>query len=90
MGNDDAGGEDVTGRRLPDGKLPTEPGEYGRLEGGWYVCCPNGMIGNVSRHTVVEHEDGTITVSPSILVSGGPGMKDSWHGYLRNGVWSEA
>lgn len=34
-------------------------------------------------HSIVEHEDGTITVSPSILVTGG----EEWHGYLERGIW---
>jgi hypothetical protein len=38
-------------------------------------------------HTIVEHEDGTITVSPSILVTGSHGKQ--WHGYLERGVWRE-
>lgn len=32
-------------------------------------------------------EDGTITVSPSILISHWEGR--SWHGYLERGVWRE-
>lgn len=46
---------------------------------------PKGAIANLEAHDVVEHEDGTITVSPSIAVSGG----GYWHGYLTRGVWSE-
>lgn len=39
------------------------------------------------RHTFTEEEDGTLTVSPSILAvrPGGGG----WHGYLERGVWRE-
>jgi hypothetical protein len=51
----------------------------------WLVCTPNGHVGNLANHTVVEHEDGTITASPSILISGPRGML--WHGYLERGVW---
>jgi hypothetical protein len=36
--------------------------------GTWSVTTPNGRLGSVAKHTVVEHEDRTITVSPSILV----------------------
>lgn len=54
----------------------------------WMCCSPNGHIGNLERHDVVEHEDGTITVSPSILISDGRGPL--WHGFLRRGEWSEA
>jgi hypothetical protein len=49
---------------------------------------PNGMCGNLSGHSVVEHDDGTITVSPSILVNKGEGNV-SWHGYLEKGIWRE-
>lgn len=57
----------------------------------WICCAPNGHGGNLARHTVIEHEDGTITVSPSILIStsrdGGKTMIELWHGYLERGVW---
>lgn len=57
----------------------------------WMCCSPNGHAGTLSAHTVVEHEDGTITVSPSILIrtsqDGGQTMIDLWHGYLEHGVW---
>lgn len=70
-----------------------QPGEYMKslAQGGWMCCsppnasCPEGAHGNLTRHDVVEHEDGTITVTPSILITGG----GSWHGYLTRGVWSE-
>jgi hypothetical protein len=41
---------------------------------------------------VVEHEDGTITVSPSILVSTSRDGKplEVWHGFLERGVWRVA
>jgi hypothetical protein len=98
----------VTGRRLPNGFECTTPelqalgfdsvprGAYWIDSGGaWAVCTPNGRIGSIAKHTVVEHEDGTITVSPSILIyphepaeflpEGRPG----WHGFLERGVWRE-
>lgn len=69
-----------------------EPGEYGKFEGVWYCRAPHDtddlwLTGNLSNHQVVEHEDGTITVSPSILISHWTGA--SWHGYLERGVWRE-
>jgi hypothetical protein len=72
------------------GGLPIlKPGEYGQLDMGWWLACtPNGQQGNLGNHDVTEHEDGTITVSPSILIypaGGDPG----WHGYLEHGVWRE-
>lgn len=54
----------------------------------WMCKSPNGHAGNLSRHEVVEHEDGTITVTPSILISDGKGTT-FWHGYLTAGVWRE-
>ena len=35
----------------------------------FYCVTPNGHAGNLAAHDVTEHDDGTITVSPSILVS---------------------
>lgn len=71
-------------RDIEEGLL--NPGEYGLYKGSWWCCTPNGHFGNLSAHEVVEHEDGTITVSPSILVSYGDG-EELWHGYLEAGVW---
>ena len=69
------------------------PGEYGkRRDGVWMACLPKEphdgftYTGDFSRHDVKEHPDGTITVSPSILVTDYAG---SWHGYLEKGVWRE-
>lgn len=52
----------------------------------WLVCSPNGHVGSLAAHTVVEHEDGTITASPSILIHDGKGTT-FWHGYLERGVF---
>lgn len=54
----------------------------------WHCVTPNGHAGNLAAHDVTEHEDGTITVSPSILVSN-PQQGELWHGYLERGVWRE-
>lgn len=69
-----------------------EPGDYMKVVGAtfgqvtgqdvWYVVDPAGKIGTVISHTVVEHEDGTITVSPSIFDA-----PNGWHGWLERGVW---
>lgn len=49
-----------------------------------------GVTGNLAAHTVTEHEDGTITVSPSILVSGQDGERRfERHGYLERGIWRD-
>lgn len=71
----------MTGVRLPNGFECTTPelralgyestprGAYWIDSAGtWAVTTPNGRLGSIAKHTVVEHEDGTITVSPSILV----------------------
>lgn len=70
-----------------------EEGEYGKgVDGNWYCRAPQhdgfyAGMGNLSKHDVVEHEDGTITVSPSILITGHHGRQ--WHGFLERGVWRE-
>lgn len=71
----------MQGTRLPDGFDTTIPalqalgyehtpkGSYWKdRDGTWSVFTPNGRLGSIAKHTVIEHEDGTITVSPSILV----------------------
>lgn len=64
--------------------------------GAWMVAAPGAtpgsfMLGTLMKHTVREHDDGTITVAPddgssnSILIRRGDGA--SWHGYIERGVW---
>jgi len=76
--------------RVPDETLPNDylPGDYGRFRGEWYctVPAPYGFAGALRAHEVTEHADGTISVSPSILITH-PGLPDRWHGYLEAGVW---
>jgi hypothetical protein len=78
----------MQGRRVyanEDGFLPPlQPGDYGIHDGKWYGKTPNGYTCGLANHQVTEHENGTITVSPSILVSTDV---EVWHGYLINGVW---
>ena len=51
---------------------------------------PESVQGNLANHEVTEHEDGTITVSPSILIeTSWAGEPVTWHGYLERGVWRE-
>jgi hypothetical protein len=67
-----------------------QPGDYWYTADRWWIMTPSGFIGNLSLHTVTEHEDGTITVSPSILVTQPMGgEKRQWHGFLERGVWRE-
>ena len=82
----------MTGQRVypnKEGHLWLKEGEYGKdSDGVWSIRTPNGLCGCLINHSVIEHEDGTITVSPSILVSNGEGGK-SYHGYLEKGIWRE-
>lgn len=87
-----AAGDTLAGRRVHD--VPThkmERGDYGTVNTpdgpSWSACTPSGDHGNLDGHEITEHEDGTITVSPSILVTAG--REECWHGYLERGVWRE-
>lgn len=82
----------MQGRRNDVAPHEMEPGDYGRWRNKWWCRVPimdDERIwgGNLSAHEVVEKEDGTITVSPSILISDSNGER--WHGYLENGIWRE-
>jgi len=73
---------------------PPHPGDYGRLEITleqvrgfveqlwWNVWAPDGSSCSLNPeiHTVTEHQDGTITVTLSIVTS-------TWHGWLERGDW---
>ena len=63
--------------------LANQPTGY---KNGWFLYLPAAGACNLSHHDVIEHEDGTITVSPSILVSDARGGRLR-HGFLRRGVW---
>lgn len=79
-----------------DSKAINAPASYGRCtnprtQGGrtgwWMVTAPNGDVGSINPdiHSVIEHEDGTITVAPSIDYSKrGNGV---WHGWLERGIF---
>jgi hypothetical protein len=75
----------------PGGFQLLKPGEYGKwTDGTWYGCTPTDEGCNLGSHQVTEHEDGTITVFPSIGISkAAGGAPYVWHGFLRRGVWSE-
>lgn len=80
----------MQGRRVyenEEGQLWLKPGDYGKdaRTGHWMARPPKGHTGDLCNHSVVEHEDGTITVVPSILIHG----ETTWHGYLEKGVWRE-
>jgi hypothetical protein len=71
-------------RYVPPHRL--EPGDYSLEDGVWYARTPDGRLANLSAHQVTAHHNGSITVSPSILVRGG-GRDGEWHGWLSHGVW---
>lgn len=59
----------------------------------WLTRPPCGHVGHLNEegHAVDDHDDGTISVSPSIWCqaappNGGP----CWHGFLERGVWRPA
>jgi len=83
----------MNGRRVhfTKGNITLHEGDYGKdpeQPNVWWVRPPRGHTGMI-RHepgvhwTITEHEDGTITASPSINMVG------VWHGYLEHGVWKE-
>lgn len=86
------------GRRVhanADGELWLAPGDFGMDpgDGHWKARCPDPEVGmgDLCNHEVTEHEDGTITVAPSILITGYEGdCKVQWHGYLERGIWRQA
>lgn len=51
----------------------------------WTIKDPRGQLGTLLDHEVIEHEDGTITVSPSIWDA-----PNGYHGWLRAGEWTDA
>lgn len=89
-------GQTTQGRRVNHGDgTEQEPGDYWpatspKFAGYWTVVAPNGQPGmlNPAVHTIEEHEDGTITVHPSIVYSDAEG-RETWHGWLRRGVFEE-
>lgn len=80
---------DVTqGRRNDAEPWNLEPGDYtvstGDEPAAW-VRLPNGVGPSCLKGwALTEHEDRTITVSPSILDG-----ESGWHGFLERGVWRE-
>lgn len=66
-----------------------QAGDYWFYRGHWAGVCPNDRWCNLKAHAVTEHEDGTVTVSPSILLHGGQPANPEWdwHGFLERGVW---
>jgi hypothetical protein len=64
---------------------------YWTETGGWYLNLPGRGVATLRKHEVTEHEDGTITASPSIKTWGHDenGNEVVMHGYLERGVWRD-
>ncbi len=78
---------------LPPVGLPNAEGNYGQDERGeWWFRAPNTRsMAALTDHEVEVHEDGTISVTPSILwPKGMNGAEVEVHGYLTRGEWREA
>ncbi len=59
-------------------------------DGIWLLYLPRCGVGCLALHQVVEHSDGTITVTPSVLMSGHDnGTPTTRHGFLTAGKWRE-
>jgi len=65
-----------------------QPGEYAYspIFRKWEICSPTGARCSLGPHKITEHDDGTITASPSILTTEREHGK-AWHGYLEHGQW---
>lgn len=89
-------GTTTPGRARPGAKpWDLEPGDYCvRVDADTgvrvaWVNTPNGNgPARLDGWDLTEHEDGTITTSPSILAHA-TGDATEWHGYLERGVWRE-
>lgn len=62
-------------------KLTDKSKGYVRKRVLWLSCHKCGEVGLLSDHTITEHEDGTITVEPSIVC---PNDKCDAHYFIRN------
>lgn len=86
-------GDKTPGRRVEcngDGTYRLEPGDYCKVGNSvWMsrVPPPQFHAGCLAGHSITEHEDGTITASPSILHTE-PNV-GVWHGFLERGIWRE-
>jgi hypothetical protein len=83
-------GDRTPGVRGADGDWTSDrqPGEYWRNGDRWCGITPRfGYFVDLTTWHITEHDDGTITVSPSIFVN--PNRPESWHGFLEHGVWRE-
>lgn len=80
------------GRRRENETKPweLEAGDYCLRHGLLWVCLPDGTgPARLEGWDVTEHEDGTITASPSILDADPSKNGQGWHGYLERGQWRQ-
>lgn len=95
-----AAGDITQGTRIYDKKpWDLKPSEYLVAgDGSVWVVAPNGLgPSNLKTWNTEIHEDGTVTLSPSIMAYGHSMLDEDgnkidlpdWHGYLENGVWRE-
>jgi hypothetical protein len=80
---------------LVNGQYPGHPileeGQSIRADDGtWWFSHPGGWWWYTldKRWTINEHDDGTVTVNPSIWVGPGLGPPSEWHGWCRRSVWT--
>lgn len=71
--------------RLPD-EICIWKSTYDSEELVWWFSYPGIGVGCLARHKVVEHEDETITASPSIKLEGNLGVA---HGYIERNIWRD-
>jgi hypothetical protein len=73
------------------GEIQTGEVCYFLEQGAWHIYIPACGVGSLANHQVEEHADGTITVKPSILLTGHEdGKPTQRHGFLERGEWVEA
>lgn len=82
----------LTGRRRPDLNpeyaTDRQPGDYWWHGDHWRAITPNGMpVSLRDAASIEEHDDGTITVTPSIQQIAS--SRKRYDGVLEHGVWSE-
>lgn len=81
--------EPLQGRRRANNtpSRNSQPGDYWWSDAAkaWMCVVPHGMRGSLRGHEITVHEDGTITASPSIWMTG----ERTWHGFLERGMWRE-
>lgn len=72
-------------------RIARTPGAYGSPDGKeWFCTTPNGLFGSLHDYKIVQHEDSTISVIPSIVISQNHDLRGPvWHGFLTRGIWSD-